>query len=231
MAARSGSPSLVEERDGTIRVLIVDDHAIFRHGLAAVLREAGRIAVVGEASDGLEGVRLARRLRPHVVLMDAEMPGMNGAVAAAMIHNELPETRVVMLSMYQDDRHVFESLRAGAVAYVLKDDSPEDLIRAIHAVHGGHSLLSPPVAAQVVRRVRAMAEQHPAGPAGAAVLSPREQEVLQLVRRGFRNREIAEALSVSIPTVKAHIRSILRKLNLRSRTEAALLPPEPPAAP
>jgi DNA-binding NarL/FixJ family response regulator len=205
----------------SLTVLVVDDHVLFRRGLLAMLSQERGMRVVGEASDGLEGVRLARSLKPDVVLMDVEMPGVDGIAATGVIRRELDQTKVVILSMHQDERYVRDSIRMGASGYVLKEDSPEELVKAIRAVAGNEAFLSPPVAAKVLKEFCHVTSQRPNGSSSTSALTAREREILELVCRGQRNSEIAQLLSVSLSTVKAHLRSVFRKLHVRSRVQAA----------
>lgn len=204
-----------------IRVLVVDDHDIFRRGLRAVLDREEGITVVGEAGDGLEGVQRSRALRPDVVLMDLAMPRMDGVAATRVIREELEGTKVIILSMHAEDAYVFDGIRNGAAGYVLKDDPPEAVVKAIAAAHRGEALLSPQVAAKVLQEFGHLSTGNAPGPAVVG-LTPREREILDLLARGYRNREIAQMLSVSTSTIKAHLRHIYRKLHIRSRVEAAL---------
>jgi DNA-binding NarL/FixJ family response regulator len=204
-----------------IRVLIVDDHLLFRRGLSAILSRVDGLTVIGEAGDGLEGLRLARAHKPNVVLMDAEMPLMDGVTATGIIRQELEETRVVILSMHEADEYTLAAIRMGASGYILKEDPPEDLVRAIRAAAAGKAVLNPSVAVRVLREFR-RAGHGPAEPEIAS-LTARERELLGLVARGYRNREIAEILCLSLSTVKAHLRSIFRKLHATSRSHVILL--------
>lgn len=202
-----------------IRVLVVDDQALFREGLRAVLSADAGLEVVGEAANGEEALRACERLRPDVVLMDLKMPELDGVAATRRLHVQHPRARVVVLTTFDDDERVFEALRAGAVGYLLKDASAARLGEAIRAAARGESFLHPAVASKVIAelsRLRARA------PVPQALVTPRELEVLQRLARGASNKEIAAALFVSEGTVKNHVTSILEKLGVSSRTEAAV---------
>jgi len=207
-----------------IRVLLVDDQALFREGLRTLLGMQPELVVVGEAANGQEALQLAARLDPQVVLMDLRMPVLDGVTATRRLHEAQPDCRVIVLTTFDDDEYVFEGLRAGAVGYLLKDVPSEKLVEAIRAAAGGESFLQPSVAAKVVAEFARLAEQASAKPAPtlAEPLSGRELEVLRLVARGASNKEIAGALFIAEGTVKNHLTSILGKLGARDRTQALL---------
>ncbi|MGI8921622.1 MAG: response regulator [Solirubrobacteraceae bacterium] len=200
-----------------IRVLIADDHAVVRQGLRTLLELQEDIAVVGDVADGAEAVAAVRDQRPDVVLMDLVMPGTDGVEAIRQITDEYPATRVIALTSFLDDDKVFPAVRAGAAGYLLKDVQPQDLVRAIHTVYGGEALLHPAVAARLMEEIAT----HSPLP-GAQVLTPREQEVLELIARGLSNKRIALELGIAEKTVKIHVSSVLRKLGVADRTQAAL---------
>jgi two-component system, NarL family, response regulator LiaR len=197
-----------------IRVLIADDHAVVRQGLRAFLEGDRGLEIVGEASNGAEAVRQAQRLRPDVVLMDLLMPEMDGFAATEAIRRELPDTEVLALTSVLEDASVVGAVRAGAIGYLLKDAEAEELRTAIRAAAAGRVQLAPEAAARLMREVRA--------PESPEKLSERETEVLRLVARGYANKTIARELGITERTVKAHVGSILGKLHLESRTQAAL---------
>ncbi len=206
-----------------IRLLLVDDQALFREGLRTLLSVRPELEIVGEAGDGEEALRLARQLRPAVILMDLQMPRLDGVEATRRLRRECPESRVIALTTFEDDETVFEGLRAGAVGYLLKDTPSEKLIEAIRAAAIGESFLQPSIAAKVLAEFSRMppASPPPAAPL-AEPLSDRELEVLRLLASGASNKEIAAALVIAEGTAKNHITSILAKLGVRDRTQAAL---------
>jgi DNA-binding NarL/FixJ family response regulator len=210
----------------TISVLLVDDQALFREGLRTLLSVWDDLEVVGEAGNGEEGVAEALRLRPQVVLMDLRMPVLDGVAATRRLREMQPETRVIVLTTFDDDEAVFDGLRAGAVGYLLKDVSSAKLVEAIQAAARGESFLQPSIAAKVLaefnRLDAAPRPQHAAQPNLVEPLSERELEILRLVAAGDSNREIATLLFITEGTVKNHVTNILGKLGVRDRTQAAL---------
>lgn len=202
----------------TIRVLVADDHAIVRKGICALLATEPDINVVGEARNGQEAVAAVEALQPHVILMDLVMPGMNGLEATRRISAHQVGTRVLVLTSFHGDDKVFPAIRAGALGYLLKDSRPEELVEAIRQVHRGESSLHPTIARKLLRELSPLQARSPSDD----ILTDREVEVLQLVAQGQTNRQIAEQLSISEATVRTHMSKILAKLNLHSRTQAAL---------
>lgn len=197
-----------------IRVLIVDDHKVVRQGLQMFLALDQGMTVVGEAGNGREAIEAALALKPDVVLMDLLMPELDGISATHEIRSRLPDTQVIALTSALQDEKVVGAIRAGAIGYLLKDTEAEELVRAIHLAASGQVHLSPKAAELLMREVRS--------PESPEVLTDREVEVLRLIARGFSNRRIAEHLTLSEKTVKTHVSNILGKLNLLSRTQAAL---------
>ena len=222
-----------------IRVLIADDQALIRRGMAMLLDAEADIEVVGQAADGVEAVQLAQRLRPDVVLMDLHMPKKSGVLATREITAALPRTRVMVLTTFDRDELVFDAVRAGAQAYLLKDASEDEVIETVRAVHRGESRLTPQVARKVMDQFRSlanrMAERNdapapaPATPAQAAptplpaTLTERETAVLDLIAKGQSNRQIATALHLAEGTVKNHVSRVMQKLHANTRTELAVL--------
>ncbi len=197
-----------------IRILIVDDHAVVREGLRMFLKADHGLQVVGEAGDGAEALRLACELQPDVVLMDLLMPGMDGVAATAAIRRELPQTEVIALTIVVEEAWVTRAVQAGAIGYLLKDTDAVDLRRAIRAAALHQSPLSLQAATRLVR--------HLGDPEPYATLTRRETAVLNLLARGYSNKEIARQLDISEETAKTHVRNLLAKLNVPSRTQAAL---------
>jgi DNA-binding NarL/FixJ family response regulator len=193
-----------------IRVLIADDHAVVRQGLRTFLDLQDDIEVVGEAADGAAALEAAVELTPDVVLVDLVMPGVDGIEAIRGLRERVPEARAIVLSSFIDDEKLFPAVRAGAAGYLLKDVQPQELVEAIRTVHGGGALLHPRVASRLLEELT------------TDPLTPREREVLGLIGRGMANKVIARELSLSEKTVKAHVSSILAKLGVTDRTQAAL---------
>ena len=202
----------------SVTILIADDHAVVRQGVRAFLETQPDLAVVGAASSGEEAVELAVALVPDVVLMDLLMPGIGGVESIRRIKRASPRTRVVVLTSYHGDEHVFPALRAGALSYILKDVGPAELAEAVRQAVRGEAVLSPPVASRVIRELTGgTSELNP-----FSELSDREVEVLRLIADGLANAEIAERLVISEKTVKGHVSNILDKLHLADRTQAAV---------
>lgn len=202
-----------------IRVLLTDDHAIVRKGVRALLVTEPDIQIVGEACDGAQAVAQAVTLRPDVILMDLVMPKLDGIEATRQITDKLPGTRILVLTSFAADEKVFPAIKAGALGYLLKDSSPEELVRAIRQVHRGEPSLEPAIARKVLVELSHPSKQQPLTP---DPLTERELDVLRLIAQGRSNKEIAVTLSVSELTVRSHVSNILSKLHLASRTQAAL---------
>jgi NarL family two-component system response regulator LiaR len=205
--------------DGSIRVLLVDDHAVVREGLRTFLDLQDGLDVVGEAEDGEQAVSEAERLRPDVILMDLVMPNLDGVGAMRALRERLPDARVIVLTSFADDERLLPAIQAGAAGYLLKNVQPKELARAVRAAHAGEALLDPLVAARLVEEIA-----HPSQRAepDAQHLTPREREVLELLGGGLSNKRIALELGVSEKTVKAHVGHLLAKLGVADRTQAAL---------
>jgi DNA-binding NarL/FixJ family response regulator len=205
----------------SLRVAIVDDHDLFRTGLRNLLEEQG-VLIIGEAASGAEAVKIVRELAPDVVVMDLNMPGMGGVDATRHITSIAPLTRVVMLTISEEDSDVMDAILAGACGYLLKDSSIQDLMAGIRAASLGESLISPNIAAKVLQRVRATSTQPEIANTIRAELSDREIEVLKLIANGKDNAVIAAELHISPKTVKNHISNILMKLQIDNRIQAAV---------
>ncbi|MBV9791914.1 MAG: response regulator transcription factor [Chloroflexi bacterium] len=195
----------------TIRILIAEDQRIVREGLVALLEDEPEIALVGEATNGQQAIELFAELRPDVVLMDLQMPVLDGAEATRQIRVSFPDARILVLTTYATDEFIFKALRAGAQGYLLKDASADELLGAIQAIHQGQTLLAPAVAARLVVGVSAGTPES---------LTPRELEVLTLMGQGRSNNEIAVTLGIAPRTTKVHVQNILGKLGATNRTEA-----------
>jgi two-component system NarL family response regulator len=194
---------------GPIRVLVVEDHNVVRQGLVALLKVVDGLQVVGEAADGVEAVDQYRKYQPDVTLMDLRLPRLSGVEAIQRIRQEAPQARVIVLTTYDGDEDIYRALKAGARAYLLKGMTSEDLVTTIRAVHAGKSHIPPAIAEKLAERM------------GAEELTPREFDVLEQIVNGMSNKEIATALGVSEATVKTHINSLLGKLGVTDRTQAA----------
>jgi two-component system, NarL family, response regulator LiaR len=215
---RGAAVSVSGERP--IRVLLVDDHAVVRKGLQALLDREPGVEVAGEAEDGEQAVHAADRLRPDVILMDLEMPGIGGIEASRRITEAHPDTKIVVLTSHASEEDVFPALKAGALGYLLKHSAPEDVLQAIRQAQRGETVLHPAIARMVLQELHR--PPHPKQTATTDPLSERELDVLRLLARGMSNQEIADSLVVGEATVRSHVSSILRKLQLASRTQAAL---------
>ncbi len=204
--------------ENSIRLLIVDDHPALRTGLAALLRAEPDFDVVAEAGDGIQAVETALAHKPDVILMDLALPKKNGIEAIREITSQLPETRVVVFSSYSDHEHIYDAMQAGAIGYLLKDSSPQDIRQAIRDAKDGRPTLNPRVEIILLQRIQ---DQKPAA-VDAGSLTEREMEILQLLAQGFTNDKIARTANITEGTVRSHISNILLKLGLQNRAQAVL---------
>jgi two-component system NarL family response regulator len=212
---------VVGEQSPLVRVLVVDDHALFRHGLLQVLRTTPDIEVVAEASDAPSAIDLAAVWLPDVVLMDVRMPGMNGIEAARRIRAAQPAVRILMLTESEDEDDLYGAVRAGATGYLLKEVAIDEIADAIRAVANGQALVSPMMTTKLLSEFNALSRRVEEGHDGRR-LTRRELEVLRLIARGLSNKDIAAELVIAENTVRNHVRNILEKLEVRSRVEAAM---------
>ena len=203
-----------------IRVLLADDHALFRKGLAGLLEKKEGFKVVGEAQDGTEAVEKAQQLKPDVVLMDISMPGMDGIAATQKIRRDVPSSKIVMLTILEEDKKLFDAIKAGAHGYLIKNVSPHTLFETLRGVVKGEAVISGVTAAKILSEF-AVQSNKGVTVTGEGQLSTREMEALQLLTKGLTNKEIGDALSIAENTVKNHIRHILEKLHLANRVQAA----------
>jgi len=201
----------------SIRVMLVDDHAVVREGLRTFLELQDGIEVVGEAEDGRQAIAEAERLNPDVILMDLVMPVMDGVGAMRELRQKLPDARVIVLTSFAQDDRLLPAIQAGAAGYLLKNVQPKELARAVRAAHNGEALLDPMIAARLVEAIA-----QPPGEEPREQLTPRERDVLELIGRGLSNKRIALELGVSEKTVKTHVGHLLAKLGVTDRTQAAL---------
>jgi NarL family two-component system response regulator LiaR len=201
-----------------VRVLIVDDHELVRQGFNALLAVKPGVEVIGQAADGLEAVELARTLRPDVILMDLVMPRKDGIEATQEIKAKDPEARILIITSFDEDERVYQAIKAGALGYLLKDSSPDELMRAINDVCNGRLTLHPNIAGALIHELNQPSELPPT----PDPLTEREEEILVLVAKGWSNQEIADHLVISERTVGAHVSNVLGKLHLANRTQAAL---------
>lgn len=204
--------------ESVIRVLIVDDHPIVRDGLRGLIATESGMALVGEAADGAEAVRLARSLRPDVILLDLVMPGMDGLTACKEIKAHDPGARVLILTSFAQDDQIFMAIKSGAMGYLLKDSSPPELLKAIRDVHRGEASLHPTIARKLIREIGRSSDLPPT----EEPLTEREVEVLRSIAQGLSNREISAKLVISERTVGNYVSNLLSKLHLANRTQAAL---------
>jgi DNA-binding NarL/FixJ family response regulator len=203
----------------TIRVLIADDHAFFRKGLRGLLRLLPEVEVVGEAASGVEAVAQTAALQPDIILMDVQMPELNGVDATRQVLEMSPHIGVLMLTMFEDDDSVFAAMRVGARGYLLKGADREEIARALHAVRGGEAIFSPAIAQRLIHYFRAVEQ---ARPVAFPELSEREREVLELIARGHTNGEIAARLRLSAKTIRNHASNIFAKLQVADRSQAII---------
>jgi two-component system response regulator NreC len=207
----------IEDAAQSYRIVVVDDHAIMRDGLSALLDKEEEFEVVGTASDGKTAIEVVDRLAPDIVIMDLSMPRTDGARAIAAIKRKHEDLKIVVLTFHKEEAHIRTALEAGADAYVLKDNGREELLAAINNVAAGRNYLSPVIAGRVMSGyVRAGAPAAPASSPSWQLLTPREREILVLVAEGYKSREIAEYLSLSVRTIETHRASLMRKLDLNS---------------
>ncbi len=202
-----------------IRVLIADDHTIVRKGLCALLDGDKEIEVVGDAENGREAIKKVEQVQPDIVLMDITMPGLNGLETTRQLKKRHPKTKILILTMHDNEEYIFETLRAGASGYLVKRTAPEELISAIHAVNRGESFLSPSISKRVIEGYIRVGQSEQEEDEAFEKLTDREREVLQLIAEGRVNREIAELLHISIKTVETHRSHIMEKLDIRNIAE------------
>ncbi|MHA6831609.1 response regulator [Ralstonia pseudosolanacearum] len=210
----------------TIRILLIDDHTLFRSGIRLLLQRQPDFEVVDEAADGLEGIKLAKRHRPDVILLDLNMPGLSGLETLQLLAQDLPDTAVVMLTVSEEADELKAALRDGARGYLVKNIEADTLVAGVRRAAAGEPVISESMTAKLVAHFRAPEKAAPAAPAAAAVsadrLTPREREIVRGLARGESNKEIARALDVAESTVKIHVQNILKKLNLTSRVQVAV---------
>ncbi|MDH1561213.1 response regulator transcription factor [Pseudomonas sp. MDMC216] len=201
-----------------IRLLLADDHEVTRAGFAAMLADCPEFSIVGQAVDGRQALELCERLQPDIAILDIRMPVLNGLATARLLHERLPAIKVLLFTMYDSPDHLEAAISAGAVGYLLKDASRQEVIDGLRQVAAGQSALNGMVSAQLLRRV---VERNQSGAASSA-LTPRERQVLALVAGGFTNREIGEKLGIATGTAKAHVERVIGKLGVTDRTQAAV---------
>lgn len=203
----------------SIRLLIVDNHTLFRQGLVSLLQSEPGLEVIGEASSGEETLQLIPQLQPDMVLMDVKMPGIGGVEATRRLMESMPQARILMLTVSEEEESLFAAIQAGARGYILKNADADELLEAIRRVHSGEAMVSPSMTIRLFQALRSGGV--PAPLPNDLPLTPRELDVFHLLARGASNREIAETLTISENTVKTHVRNILEKLELGNRTEVA----------
>ena len=204
----------------TIQILVVDDHAVVRKGLAAIIEAETDLELIGEAADGIEAVNLAAELHPDVILMDLVMPNKNGIDAIIEIKDQNPDAHILVITSFAEDDKVFPAIKAGALGYLLKDSSPDELVHAIHEIHRGEASLHPMIARKLIHELKQ--DKNKEIEESSQPLTEREIEVLGLIARGLPNQEIAGKLFVSETTIRFHVSNILSKLHLANRTQAVL---------
>lgn len=204
-----------------IRILVIDDHTLFRSGILLLLNRQEGFEIVGEAADGLEGVKLAKRVKPDVVLLDLHMPGISGLKTIPLLMDECPETQIVMLTVSEDSEDLIEALRAGARGYLLKNIDTDFLVQSIRRAASGESVMSSQMTGKLADSLRTSTKPRAVVQDGSR-LTPREREILGLLARGASNKEIARSLELAESTVKIHVQAVLRKLNLATRVQAAV---------
>jgi len=204
-----------------IKILVVDDHPLFRKGVVHMLQEETDMEIIGEAGDGETALNMTRELMPDIILMDVSMPGWDGIKATRQIMEEFPSARIVMLTVNDDDRSLFNAIKAGARGYLFKNLEPEDLIEMVRGIFQGEAPISRITANRILQEFGRMSRQETTP--SIADLSPREKEILKLVAKGDSNKEIARELIITEYTVKNHLRNILEKLHVRNRVEAAAI--------
>jgi len=206
-----------------VKVLVVDDHALFRRGIVTVLANQENISVVGEANNGLEAIEKAAELAPDVIVMDLNMPQCNGLEATQVLQARMPQINILVLTVSENEADLFRAIKFGATGYILKNTEPEELVQAIAHIAQGGVIISPVMAAKLLTEFKGAATGVKAKAAvdEEAALSPREDEVLRLVAQGATNKEIADSLFISENTVKTHLRNIMDKLHLANRSQAA----------
>ncbi len=206
-----------------IRILLCDDHAMFRQGLKSILETESAFRIIGEAATGREAIRYALETRPDIILMDIQMPELDGVAATKVILTEQPDAKVIILTMYRQDTYVFEAIKVGARGYLLKDADANDLINAIHRVAQDEALLNVDMAVSILEEFKKVKEELPEHPDHKlSELTERESAILRLLAQGASNQEIAEALDVSEKTIRNRLSEIFSKLRLNNRTQAAL---------
>ncbi|MFN2234839.1 MAG: response regulator [Anaerolineales bacterium] len=205
-----------------LRILLVDDHVLFRKGVAALLSARQNIQIVGEAGDGLEAIKVARDTLPDVILMDIEMPNCDGLEATRQIKREMPHTNIIILTVSDDDHNLFDAIKIGAQGYLLKDLDPHQLYDMLESISRGEAPLSGVIAAKILKEFSKSRSESPEAMDIVEDLTARETDILELVVEGMTNKEIASALNISENTVKIHLRNILDKLHLQNRIQAAV---------